>query len=97
MSTTTPSATDAAAWISTHDSLTIVAWRDSAFDDFGFDPRSDYVETYWLVPASSMRARRSALQCASATVAWSSTSFREVSRLLVVSPDRCLRTVRNAC
>jgi hypothetical protein len=31
-----------------HDALTIRPWRDPIIDQVGFDPRSTYVETFWL-------------------------------------------------
>src|SRR5215218_820221 len=30
------------------DTITIVPWPDDVIDSLGFDPRSHYVETYWL-------------------------------------------------
>ncbi len=46
-----------AAWIARHDTLPVVSWDDGD----GFDPRSDYVETYWLSvlgPSSILALRR---------------------------------------
>ena len=56
--TTAPISTTApATWITEHDALPIVSWDDGD----GFDPRSDYVETYWLSvlgPSSILALRR---------------------------------------
>ena len=56
--TTTPtSSTATAAWIAEHHALPIVSWDDTG----GLDPRSDYVETYWLAvlgPSSVLALRR---------------------------------------
>ncbi len=52
---------DHAASIAEHDPLPVTAWRDPLYDQVGFDPRSDYVETYWLVvlgPSAVLAARR---------------------------------------
>jgi hypothetical protein len=50
--------TDTAGWLADHDDLPVVAWDDG---HPGFDPRSPYVETYWLAilgPSSVLAARR---------------------------------------
>ena len=52
---------DTVTWIHEHDPLPVSAWRDPLYDQLGFDPRSDYVETYWLVvlgPSAILVARR---------------------------------------
>jgi hypothetical protein len=52
---------DTATWIGDHDPLPVTRWRDRVVDRVGFDPRSDYVETYWLVvlgPSCVLAARR---------------------------------------
>ena len=46
-STTTPSTTTAATH-PTADWLEIIAWTDPVIDDRGYDPRSTYVEQFWL-------------------------------------------------
>jgi hypothetical protein len=49
---------DSAEWIADHDELPVDAWDDG---HRGFDPRSPYVETYWLAvlgPSSILAARR---------------------------------------
>lgn len=59
--TTTPIET--ARWISEHDPLPVIVYDHSAADRTGFDPRSPYVETYWLSvlgPSSILAARRMA-------------------------------------
>jgi hypothetical protein len=59
--TPSTSRSDAAAWIGDHDPLPVTRWRDRVVDRVGFDPRSDYVETYWLVvlgPSCVLTARR---------------------------------------
>jgi hypothetical protein len=61
MSATAEHPTDTATWIAQHDPLPIVAWRDPAVEVAGFDPRSDYVETYWLAvlgPSCILAGRR---------------------------------------
>jgi hypothetical protein len=48
------------AWIAAHDTLPVVSW-ESGGDGEGFDPRSAYVETYWLAvlgPSSILTLRR---------------------------------------
>lgn len=61
MNPTAPHPSDTATWIAQHDPLPIVAWRDPVIDVAGFDPRSDYVEIYWLAvlgPSCILAARR---------------------------------------
>lgn len=61
MSATAPHPTDTSTWVAQHDPLPIVAWRDPVIDAAGFDPRSDYVETYWLAvlgPSCILAGRR---------------------------------------
>lgn len=63
MNPPTRSRSDIAAWIGEHDPLPVTVWRDRVVDEIGFDPRSDYVETYWLVvlgPSCVLAARRMA-------------------------------------
>lgn len=55
--TTNTQPTTPAAWIAGHDALPVVSWRDGE----GVDPRSAYVETYWLSilgPSSVLALRR---------------------------------------
>ena len=61
MTPTTRKRFDTATWIGEHDPLPITKWHDRVVDRIGFDPRSDYVETYWLVvlgPSCVLTARR---------------------------------------
>lgn len=55
--------TETAGWISEHNPLPVVAHDEPSDAADGFDPRSSYVETYWLAvlgPSSIMAARRMA-------------------------------------
>lgn len=50
-------------WIASHDPLSICAWRDERIEAIGYDPRSDYVETFWLTvlgPSAVFTLRRCA-------------------------------------
>ena len=61
MSASAPCNADPATWISEHDPLPVVAWHDPIVSAGGFDPRSEYVETYWLAvvgPSCVLAARR---------------------------------------
>jgi len=61
MSAAAPHPTDTATWIAQHDPLPLVVWRDPVIEVAGFDPRRDYVETYWLAvlgPSCILAARR---------------------------------------
>ena len=52
---------DTGRWISEHDPLPVITYDHSAAESAGFDPRSPYVETYWLAvlgPSSILAARR---------------------------------------
>jgi hypothetical protein len=56
--TTTTELAPTAAWIAAHDALPVVSWES---EGDGFDPRSAYVETYWLAvlgPSSILTLRR---------------------------------------
>ena len=60
---TTTTTIETARWISEHDPLPVITYDQSAADCTGFDPRSPYVETYWLTvlgPSSILAARRMA-------------------------------------
>jgi hypothetical protein len=51
----------AQAWVAQHDPLPVIAWRDPVVEAVGEDPRSGYVETYWLAilgPSATLAARR---------------------------------------
>jgi hypothetical protein len=61
MSHTSRRRIDIAAWLAAHDPLLVTRWHDGVVDRTGFDPRSDYVEAYWLVvlgPSCVLAARR---------------------------------------
>jgi len=61
MTATAPHPSEVPTWLAQHDPLPIAAWRDPALDGAGFDPRSDYVETYWLAvlgPSCILAGRR---------------------------------------
>ena len=61
MRTTTVNGIETARWISGHESLPVV-WNDPPIDTVGFDPRSPYVERYWLAvlgPSSTKWPRHS--------------------------------------
>jgi hypothetical protein len=48
-------------WLTLHDPLTIVVWHDAVVENFGYAPRSPYVETYWLPilgPSATWAMRR---------------------------------------
>ena len=50
-------------WVASHDPLSIRAWRDKRIETIGYDPRSDYVETFWLTvlgPSAVFALRRCA-------------------------------------
>lgn len=52
---------DTASWIADHDPIPITALRDGVVEAPRFDPRSEYVETYWLAvlgPSCVLAARR---------------------------------------
>lgn len=58
---TTTDSTETARWISEHDPLPVVACDGPSREIVGFDPRSGYVETYWLAvlgPSSIVAVRR---------------------------------------
>jgi len=60
MRTTTATGAETAMWISEHESLPVV-WNDPTIGAVGFDPRSPYVEIYWLAvlgPSSILAVRR---------------------------------------
>ena len=60
MRTTTATGAETAKWISEHETLPVV-WNDPTLDVVGFDPRSPYVEIYWLAvlgPSSIVAVRR---------------------------------------
>ena len=62
MRTTTVTGIETARWIGEHESLPVV-WNDPTIDTIGFDPRSPYVEIYWLAvlgPSSILAVRRMA-------------------------------------
>ena len=42
------STADSTDWLTVHDPLAVVAWRDPVVEQFGHTPRSVYMETYWL-------------------------------------------------
>jgi hypothetical protein len=49
------------AWLVQHDPLRIIPWRDPVVEAVGHDPRSQYVENYWLAilgPSATLAARR---------------------------------------
>ena len=49
------------AWLAQHDPLHVIPWRDPVVEAVGYDPRSRYVETYWLAilgPSAILAARR---------------------------------------
>jgi hypothetical protein len=51
-------------WIALHNPLSVCAWRDDRIEAVGYDPRSDYVETFWLTvlgPSAVFTLRRFAL------------------------------------
>jgi hypothetical protein len=55
-------------WLAAHDPLKVVPWPDPVIDTIGYDPRSVYVERYWLSilgPSATFAARAlsSALEC----------------------------------
>jgi hypothetical protein len=37
-----------ARYVAGHDPVHVVAWNDPLIDELGYDPRSAYVERYWL-------------------------------------------------
>src|SRR4051794_37722249 len=52
---------DTLGWLTQHDPLHVVGWSDQVIDSLGHDPRSSYVETYWLPilgPSCTLAARR---------------------------------------
>ena len=52
---------DRTDWLTVHDPLTIVVWHDAVVENFGYAPRSPYVETYWLPilgPSATWAMRR---------------------------------------
>jgi hypothetical protein len=52
---------DTLGWLTQHDPLSVVSWRDVVIDAVGHDPRSDYVEMFWLPilgPSCTLAARR---------------------------------------
>ena len=52
---------DTLGWLTQHDPLHVVGWSDPVVDALGHDPRSSYVETYWLPvlgPSCTLAARR---------------------------------------
>lgn len=58
---TTTTTIETARWISEHDPLPVITYENSDTHTGGFDPRSPYVETYWLAvlgPSSILAARR---------------------------------------
>lgn len=53
--------TDPQTWLAQHDPLRVVALRDPVVEATGHDPRSAYVETFWLPlagPSAVLAARR---------------------------------------
>ena len=52
---------DTLGWLTENDPLPVVGWRDQVVDALGHDPRSEYVEIFWLpimVPSCTLAARR---------------------------------------
>ena len=48
-------------WVVPHDPLSICAWKDERIEAIGHDPRSDYVEMFWLTvlgPSAVFALRR---------------------------------------
>jgi hypothetical protein len=61
--TTTTTTIETARWISEHDPLPVITYDHSPVNATGFDPRSPYVETYWLAvlgPSAILAVRRMA-------------------------------------
>jgi hypothetical protein len=66
MTTTTKSPTrsprpDTLGWLTRHDPVPVVGWSDPVIDALGHDPRSGYVELFWLPilgPSCTLAARR---------------------------------------
>jgi hypothetical protein len=55
------STVDSTDWLTVHDPLRIVPWRDEVVERFGHAPRGIYVETYWLPilgPSATWAMRR---------------------------------------
>ncbi len=54
---------DTLGWLTQHDPLRVEGWSDPVVDRLGHDPRSDYVEIFWLPiigPSCTLAARRMA-------------------------------------
>ena len=52
---------DTLGWLREHDPLPVVGWSDQVVDALGHDPRSEYVEIFWLPiigPSCTLAARR---------------------------------------
>jgi hypothetical protein len=52
---------DTLGWLTRHDPLRVEGWNDPVVDRLGHDPRSDYVEIFWLPiigPSCTLAARR---------------------------------------
>ena len=52
---------DTLGWLTENDPWPVVGWSDQVIDALGHDPRSEYVEIFWLpiiVPSCTLAARR---------------------------------------
>ncbi len=76
-------------WIALHDPLLVCAWKDERIEAIGHDPRSDYVETFWLTvlgPSAVFTLRRFAHWLDHEDGSHDHGQSDEVIRLLVAQP-----------